>query len=235
MEERISAVEFVFSRLSKKIKNGTYQRGDKLPTENELTEHYGVSRNTIRGAISKLAILGLVETVQGKGTFVTNRDMGTKIDNLVPLFFSGTNDYLSIIQLRGAVETLSARLAAVAATQNDIRELEKIVSDLESHKDDLEYYSKADIQFHAILAEIGKNPLVISLLSMIRSVLDDVLSDFIMEFGNTEGHRAHKRILEAIMDADADAAAAAMDKHIQALTNHYLLLRFRNENNDKHL
>lgn len=95
--------------------------------------------------------------------------------------------------------------------------------------------SKADIQFHAKLAEIGKNPLVISLLSMIRSVLDDFLSDFIMEFGNTEGHRAHKRILEAIMDADADAAAAAMDKHIQALTNHYLLLRFHNENNDKHL
>lgn len=235
MEERISAVEFVFSRLSKKIKNGTYQSGDKLPTENELAEHYSVSRNTIRAAISKLAILGLVETVQGKGTFVTNRDMGTKIDNLVPLFFAGTNDYLSIIQLRGAVETLAARQAATAATQKDIQELQQIINDLESHKDDLEYYSKTDIQFHAKLAEIGGNPLVISLLSMIRSVLDDVLSEFIMEFGNCEGHRAHKRIMEAIMDADGDAAAEAMDKHIRAFTSHYMLLRVRNEGGDKRI
>ena len=157
MEERISAVEFVFSRLSKKIKNGTYQRGDKLPTENELAEHYGVSRNTIRGAISKLAILGLVETVQGKGTFVTDRDMGTKIDNLVPLFFSGTNDYLSIIQLRGAVETLSARLAAVAASQNDIRELEKIVNDWKVLRKLMKTTTKRKIHYRAKRRRNGKH------------------------------------------------------------------------------
>jgi GntR family transcriptional regulator len=57
--------------LGKRIESGELERGSQLPTELELREAYGASRNTIRDAIKRLTSQGLVETRQGQGTYVT--------------------------------------------------------------------------------------------------------------------------------------------------------------------
>lgn len=231
--EKISAGEYVYSSLSKKIRNGTYKNGDKLPTENELAEHYGVSRNTVRSAIGKLSTLGLVETQQGSGTFVRVNDMTSRIESMIPLIFSGTNDYLAIMQLRLGIEIVAAERAAEVATMKDIQRIEEKLRDLEEHKDDLEYFSKADIQFHQAIVDVSANPILISLLLMIRSILDDVLSDFILEYGNCESLIAHRKIFECIKAADAEGAHIAMQKHIQTVINRYMLIRRQIENQNK--
>jgi len=56
-----------------KIESGVYPPDQKLPTESDLTDEFGASRNTIRDAIKSLINLGLVETRPGQGTFVTKR------------------------------------------------------------------------------------------------------------------------------------------------------------------
>jgi GntR family transcriptional regulator len=60
--------------LRRKIDSGELKQGGQLPTEDELINLYPVSRNTVRGAIKELASLGLVYTLQGKGTFVTETE-----------------------------------------------------------------------------------------------------------------------------------------------------------------
>jgi GntR family transcriptional regulator len=57
--------------LRRKINSGVLAQGDRLPTEDELMEQYSASRNTVRAALRELSIRGLVYTLHGKGTFVT--------------------------------------------------------------------------------------------------------------------------------------------------------------------
>ena len=64
--------EQVFQQLLSKIQSGEWKPGEKLPSENELTKAMGVSRITVREAIQKLVAINLVETYQGKGSFVKN-------------------------------------------------------------------------------------------------------------------------------------------------------------------
>lgn len=60
----------IVEQLQYDIKNGLYSKGDRLPTETELAQQYGVSRITVRRAVDELSAMGLVEKKQGKGTFV---------------------------------------------------------------------------------------------------------------------------------------------------------------------
>ena len=68
----------------------------------ELAEKYSVSRNTERGAINRLITLGMVESFQGKGTFVKETKFNNKIENLIPMFFYEGRDYLSLMKMRTA-------------------------------------------------------------------------------------------------------------------------------------
>lgn len=226
--EKISAGEHVFTKLKTKIRNGEYPANEKLPSETELAEKYQVSRNTIRGALNKLATLGMVETFQGKGTFVKDTDFSNKIESLIPLFFAESSDYISIMNLRTAVEAQAAGLAALRATYKDIQELENIVLDLEAHKDDLNYCAEHDITFHLKIAELSNNKLFYSIIHMIRSMLNDVLVEFIMDYGNYESMIAHRNILNGIKEADTEKAREAMRKHMQTVIDRYIALTEKN-------
>lgn len=224
-DSKISSGEHVFNRLKEKIRTGKYKAGEKLPTEMELAERYSVSRNTVRAAINRLSMLGMVESFQGKGTFVKDMNFTDRVEKLLPMFFSEGSDYLSIMNLRIAVESQAAFLAARRATYREIQELEQIVEDLEANRTDLKYYAENDIKIHSKIAELSGNNLFVSLIEMIREILQDVLEDFIAEFGNYESLTSHRRILESIKMADADAARTAMQKHLEIVIERYLWIQ----------
>ena len=79
----VSKCDYVVEHLKDKIISGTYRDGDQLPTEPQLCEQYGVSRITIREALKKLNMMGLVDIRQGKGTFVKTVDLSVF---MLPLF-----------------------------------------------------------------------------------------------------------------------------------------------------
>jgi GntR family transcriptional repressor for pyruvate dehydrogenase complex len=230
--EKVGASEQVFIKLNEKIRNRKYLPDEKLPAEADLAEKYGVSRNSVRSAINKLATLGLVETFQGKGTFVKNTDFSTRVENLLPQIFRDTNDYLSLMYLRTAIEAQAAALAALSATYEDVQSLENIVTDLENHKEDLNYCALHDIEYHMKIAEVGRNSLIVSLIRMIRDVLNDILMDFIMDYGTCESVISHRKILDAIKSADPFAARDAMWRHLQTVIDRYSLAASRNRTAD---
>ena len=223
-KNRITQGEYIFNKLREKIHNGEYKGGDQLPTEMELAEEYSVSRNTVRAAINRLVMIGMVESFQGKGTFVKENYFSGKTEAILPVILSEGSDYLTLMNLRSAIESQSAYLAAQRATFREIRQLDDIVNDLEEHKDDLKYYSENDIKIHSKIAEISGNKIFVSLLEMIREILKDVLEDFIMEYGNYESMKAHRDIVNAIKMADPEKARESMHKHMQTVINRYLLM-----------
>ena len=95
---RVNIAEQAFSQLKDQILSGTWQEGEKLPSEQELTEALGVSRSTIRQAIRSLADYGMVETRNGSGTYVKRQISGNYMLNIVPLSDLQTEDIVEILE-----------------------------------------------------------------------------------------------------------------------------------------
>ncbi|MDB6001908.1 MAG: GntR family transcriptional regulator, partial [Rhizobacter sp.] len=96
--------------LGRKIREQTLRTGDRLPTEAEIVQAYGVSRTVVREAISKLQASGLVETRHGIGTFVL-APRASSVFRLDPSEMATSVDVLAILELRISLETESAGLA----------------------------------------------------------------------------------------------------------------------------
>ena len=220
--EKITAGEYVYLHIMKNIREGIYKPNEKIPSENELAEIYKCSRNTVRSALNRLSALGFVKTYKGKGTFVKEPEFTARIETLLPQLFSGSNDYLSIMLLWVAVESESAGLASQRMTYSQIAKLEALVLDMEEHRDDLEYYSKKDAEFHAVIAEASGNGLLINLIKMVRAILNDVMDDFIKEFGNYESIESHRNILYQIKIMDSENAHMQMRRHTYSAITRYL-------------
>lgn len=133
--------------LRKQIESGTLERGSQLPTEVELRDRYGASRNTVRDAIRRLISLGLIETRAGQGTFITE-----KIDPFVTVLTVGPQStqlgesvsYLSDVSARHRVPSwtvprvevvtppvvITARLRVPAGTELISRHQERYIDNI---------------------------------------------------------------------------------------------------------
>lgn len=223
---KIKASEYVYSILFAKIKSNFYANGDKLPSENEIAETYGVSRNSVRVAVNKLATLGYVESFQGKGTYVIRSNFSSTSESTSSLseLFREANDYVSITNLRMAIEVQAAGLTAINASCQQIEQLDLIVSSMVEHAEDLKKYCELDNQFHLLITEYCGNPLLHKLNVTLRAILRDIQYDLISDFGSYEGISSHQKILKAIKIANVKKARNATYKHIKSCIDRYAFL-----------
>ncbi|MGN1106824.1 MAG: substrate-binding domain-containing protein [Huintestinicola sp.] len=123
--------EIIVSSLSEEIKKGFYPSGTFLPTEEKLAEIYGVSRQTVRKALSILEKNNIIEKKQGSGSMVKIKNPG-KDSRKVAVIATYIDDYIFPGQLRGVEEVLSKSryLAVLSATGNSIRNERRILEDI---------------------------------------------------------------------------------------------------------
>ena len=95
--KRVNIAEQVFEQLRDQILHGVWKEGEKLPSEQELTETLGVSRSSIRQAIRTLSDYGLVETRNGTGTYVKRQILGNYMLNIIPLGDLQTRDIVEVL------------------------------------------------------------------------------------------------------------------------------------------
>src|SRR4051812_33975729 len=128
----------VVDALAGRIRDGSLTPGEKLPTEAAIMEEFGVSRTVVREAISRLQAGGLVETRHGVGTFVVGLGEGSTF-RITPDQLGTLQDVIAVLELRIAVETESAALAAVRRTPENIaalrQALDAFISALEEGRD----------------------------------------------------------------------------------------------------
>ena len=106
----------VYEDLFHLLMNGNYAPGDKLPSENELKQRFNVSRNTIRAALNRMNVLGIIETHQGDGSYLKGFGTDLYLNSFVPSILSNTEDLMGLMEFRRGVEVSSARLAAIHAS-----------------------------------------------------------------------------------------------------------------------
>ena len=146
--KKINLVDEVYKKMKEKILSGEWNPGEKIPSENKLSEKFGVSRNTIRNAIQKLKGLNLIETRQGQGTFLKKDLNSNMISNVIPGMVLNDNEVLDVLEFRSIIEKENARLAAIRADEEEVQEIKKALDQMIKHQNDYKEYSIWDYKFH---------------------------------------------------------------------------------------
>lgn len=200
----------VYDELRRYIIKENLKPGDKLPTENALSEQLGVSRNVLREALKTLDIIGVVTSRPGIGMIVNsfNSDI---LSNC--LFLNLVGDGHEIVEqsqeVRQVLEVGFAKRCFDSITDEQIATLEKIVSEMENHKEQEMY--DLDIQFHETLYQNVKNDV---LLAFVKSAWNYEREFRHLWVADAELTREkHKKIVAALKKHDFNAYNKAMQFH----------------------
>jgi L-alanine-DL-glutamate epimerase-like enolase superfamily enzyme/DNA-binding FadR family transcriptional regulator len=208
----------VVTGLKDKILAGDLPPGHKLPSEAELIEEYAVSRTVVREAVTRLRAEGLVETFQGRGSFVLAMPEPTSF-TVESAAIRTHHDVLDMIDFRLGIECEAAALAAArvnAAGAESIRAaLDAFVAAAPEEQVD------ADFGFHRAVAAASGNRFYLDLLDSLgpmmimlpRTRLGDAYS--LTDAGHVDRvRREHDNVASAVVAGDPDIARAAMRVHL---------------------
>ena len=156
--------------LSLKIRDGALRPGDKLPTESEIMQAFGVSRTVVREALSKLQAGGLVETHHGVGTFVLQPRPGG-VFRLDPGDIATSVDVLAVLELRISLETESAGLAAARRTEEHLLAMRQALDDFERNVAVAGDTVAPDFRFHLQIAQATGNPYFADIMSHLGTAI----------------------------------------------------------------
>jgi DNA-binding FadR family transcriptional regulator len=206
-------------RIKKLIIDRRLPSGAPLPTETELMELLGVSRNSVREALKALQAMGIVEIRHGFGTYVGPMSMAPMIEGLtfrtVAGHYRGEDSLLQLLELREAVETgLIARLAGRVPAQ-DLAELDALVSRMEEEAAaGGTVRTDTDRAFHAALYRGLDNLLLSEVLEAFWDAFHRVRTDLVDAKTDPKiTCRQHREILEAVRSGDAVRAEEAVRDH----------------------
>ncbi|KNB52521.1 FadR/GntR family transcriptional regulator [Streptomyces caatingaensis] len=208
---RAPLVDQVITELRRQITSGAWPVGTRIPTEPELVERLGVARNTVREAVRALAHNGLLTIRQGSGTYVAAT---SELAGVMGRRFAGA-DPLHVAELRSALETKAAALAAERRTEEDLARLEELLErrEREWRSGDLERFVEADAAFHTAVVAAARNEVLAALYADLGSVVRDFLRADVGAQPRPRTPADHARLVAAIRSGDAAAAAAEAGAH----------------------
>lgn len=193
------------------IENGQLKPGDKLPTETVLAEKMGISRGILREALTILQYKGYISRKPKDGTYIRELSESNFINNSLLKSFKRAT-YKDLIQMREALEQKVVELAVKSASDKEIEEMEKFLTNvnLSDDKNPL-----LDYNFHLKLAELSKNILLINFIGIYYDLIRELgESSFKNKKRRIEVIEEHKYIIQKIKSRDEDAAKEAIMKHL---------------------
>ena len=204
---------WITAQLRQAITEGGYAHGEKLPAERQLASAYGASRTTIRTALDQLEVERLVTRRVGSGTFVNFRAQGDTQD------IAELTSPLELIEVRLGIEPNMVRLAVLNATARDIERLANAIGRMEHASGDTEGFTLWDEEFHQLIAEATRNPLMVWIYRQINTVRThrqwNAMKDKVLTSARIAEYNAqHTALYEAMRTRDMEAAVAIVTNHL---------------------
>lgn len=210
----------VIHYIKMQIRCGELRIGGKIPSERELSEILGISRNSVREAIRTLDNMGIIASQHGAGNFLTGNFENSLVETLSMLFLLNQIDYNQISQLRRALEMEALMLAIDNITEEEIQILIKITSQLE--KETEENNVILDKKMHYNIALASKNLLIINILQALSEVVDKFIVDLRSEILTKKNSKAvlleaHDGMIRSLITKDKKLAYESINKHFDVI------------------
>lgn len=198
------------------ISIGALQKGDRLPSERELCERFGVGRGYVREALKELEFCGILSTTPQSGTVIVNTGLQAMSGLIANMLEFEEKDWPSLLEVRAVLEANAVWLATKRVTEKQKEELKKCHEAFTEKVKSGDWAMEEDLAFHLMICEFSGNPILRSIVGIIAP---DILAisrarKTCSESRVTVALAEHERILNAILEGDADRAAAAMQSHM---------------------
>ncbi|MBN9150436.1 MAG: FadR family transcriptional regulator [Micrococcales bacterium] len=211
------AFESCVEQLGSAIQLGIFEPGTLLPPERILSEKLGVSRATVREAISALRAAGFVSTTRGRGG-------GTVVEEVRPVRLPDqanigdrNSEITDTVIFRRVIEPGACFVAASQTLSTESRSLLRdCLNDL-SEAPSPTRYRQADARLHLSIASVCGSSELTKACSMIQTKIHQFLEEIpFLEKNIAHSERQHQRIVKSILDGDAEVARSVMEDHCDA-------------------
>lgn len=202
MDAYLPLRDVVFQTLRSAILKGELKPGERLMGL-QLADKLGVSRTPIREAIRMLEQEGLAITIPRKGAEVAKMTI---------------KDMEDVLQIRGVLEELAARVSCSKITDQELRELRiaMIEFDEQTKEDNVVELAKADVVFHDIIYKAADNPKLLLLLNNLREQMYRYRTEYLKEKDRHEQLiREHHEIVKALEERNEERVAKIVKQHLR--------------------
>jgi GntR family transcriptional repressor for pyruvate dehydrogenase complex len=189
------------------------QPGDSVPSEAELSQALGVSRLTVREATRALEARGLIEIHKGRRPRVLAPNGSMVGDFFRTAIRRDSNAIFELTEVRRALETQAAELAATRASRAAISGMQAAIDEMARDVTDQDAFHSADIRFHESLADASGNGL---LSQLIQQLAEPLRVSRTYSYRGRLRRNAHQAILDRVIAHDTAGAAEAMRQHLRA-------------------
>ncbi|AAT89387.1 GntR family transcriptional regulator [Leifsonia xyli subsp. xyli] len=213
--QRRSVVQEAGDVLMRRIQEGEWGLGHKIPSESMLAAQLNVGRSTVREAVRQLAGKGMLESRQGAGVFVISTEPPENWETLFQ-----TSPLGAILEIRMAIETEAARLAALHRTPAELRAMRRAL-DSRQGSSSVEEQVDDDTCFHRSIVLAAHNRLLLEIFDdftpRVRAAMI-ALARASPAMRPEDDRDVHASLVEAVSARDADSAAALSRAHLTALS-----------------
>lgn len=209
-------------RLETALLDGTWAAGTRLPSERALAERFGVSRNTVREALQRLAARGLLQSRRGAGVYVTDRLRTSVASPWGELVSDHPALREDILEFRRVLEGATAYFAAMRATKQELKNIAGLLRRLEMARrdDDKVIEAETDAKLHEAIAKASHNTMFLHLHAGVLGVLREHITASGTGLREQQDDAAelllqqHRMLCEAICTRRPEEARTAMQTHI---------------------
>lgn len=212
MEER--EYKRVITYVKEQIAAGKLHTGDKLPTERELVQTLSLGRNSIREALRIMEAMGMLESRQGSGNYLSGNIEKTLTESMALMLLVKQVDYFQLSQLRRAIELFAYQGAIEHFTESQIEELSNILKKMK-HSSGSEKAS-LDKQFHDAILAGCENTLIISIMNSLSDVCSSQIEEVVI---HTEPEKEvnlmqmHDDMVRGIREKNVMFGITALNRH----------------------
>ena len=207
-----TAFEETLERLGTAIKLGLLEPGARLPAERDLCAQMGISRSTLRQALTALVQSGHLRAVRGRrgGTFVSEQPPPAPQPSRELL-----TGWREVCDMRLATELGVAVLACERAQPAQIEPLDALVEAMQERLEDFPAYRQADVRLHIGLAETTGSAALVNAVTEAQGAMTDVIAHIahppeVLAWSNAQ----HERLLAAVRRGDAVVATQLVTEHL---------------------
>ena len=211
--KKTSLVEVVAQRILDTIRQNNLSIGDSLPAELELTEGLGVSRSVVREALSRLRMLGLLESRKKRGMVIAEPDVFGGCSQILDAAFLNEKTQRDLCEMRLTLELGFSDLLFLRKTDKDLNVLENIVNREENARTE-QTRLKLEIEFHTTLYQMGRNDLLLRFQALLEPFFRDAVKREERN-GRRKGEASHRDLLEELRSGNPDNFRKKMREHLQ--------------------
>ena len=209
----------VLEQIRDMIRAGNLSPDEKLLPERDLAKLLKVSRSSVREALLKLEIMGMIELRHGEGTFIRSV-AEEELNPLFETFLKNRDSVLDLMEIRSVLEAWSAKTAAARATPRQVSRLRQCLQEMQQAKRSKKIGYELNLEFHRLISLAAHNTLLVHVMNIFagwfRQVTAGVYQKMYEDCELKEIlFQQHKEIVDAIASRNEDAAYQAMTRHLE--------------------